>query len=187
VSAETGLNALAHCVEIVWSPTRSPEAEVIALAGATRIVESLPLVAEDPDDRDARTTMLEGAALGGRCLQNGSMGIHHGLAQLVGGRTGIPHGLANAIILPHAIRYNLPAVPEAVRKIGDAIGSPDDAAGGVAALAERLGLPAQLSECGVSEDDLDAVARLSQANFNVQANPRPVSEDDARAVLQAAF
>jgi maleylacetate reductase len=187
VSAETGLNALAHCVEIVWSPTRSPEAEAIALAGATRIVESLPLVAEDPDDRDARTTMLEGAALGGRCLQNGSMGIHHGLAQLVGGRTGIPHGLANAIILPHAIRYNLPAVPEAVRKIGDAIGSPDDAAGGVAALAERLGLPAQLSECGVSEDDLDAVARLSQANFNVQANPRPVSEDDARAVLQAAF
>ena len=60
--------------------------------------------------------MLEGAALGGRCLQNGTMGIHHGLAQLVGGRTGIPHGLANAIILPHAMRYNADVVPDAIAR-----------------------------------------------------------------------
>lgn len=187
VSAETGMNALAHCVEIVWSTSRTPEAEAIALAGASRIVDALPTVVDRPDDVDARSRMLEGAALGGRCLQNGAMGIHHGLAQLVGGRTGIPHGLANAIILPHAIRYNEPAVPDAVARIGTAVGSPTDPAGQLSRLVGEMGLPTRLSECGVTEDDLDAVARLSQANFGVQSNPRKVSEDDARAVLQAAF
>jgi alcohol dehydrogenase class IV len=186
VSAETGMNALAHCVEIVWSTTRTPEAEAVALAGASRIVDALPRVVEHPDDVEARSRMFEGAALGGRCLQNGTMGIHHGLAQLVGGRTGIPHGLANAIILPHAIRYNEPAVPDEIARIGEAIGA-DDPAGALTELIERMGLPTQLSACGVTEDDLDAVARLSQSNFGIQSNPRPVSEDEAREVLQAAF
>jgi alcohol dehydrogenase class IV len=187
VSAETGMNALAHCVEIVWSRSTTPEAEAIALAGAGRIVQALPRVVEQPDDMVARSSMLEGAALGGRCLQNGRMGIHHGLSQLVGGRTGIPHGLANAIILPHAIRYNAAAVPEAVARIGNAIGAAGDPAAALTELVRGMGLPIQLSECGVTEDDLDAVARLSQSNFGVQSNPRPVSEQDAREVLQAAF
>jgi alcohol dehydrogenase class IV len=187
VSAETGMNALAHCVEVVWSSATTPEAEAVAIAGAARIADALPRVADDPADRAARSLMLEGAALGGRCLQNGRMGIHHGLSQLVGGRTGIPHGLANAIILPHAIRYNEPVVPEAVARVGQAIGATASTADAVASLVQQLGLPARLSECGVTEDDLDAVARLSQSNFGVQSNPRPVSEDDAREVLLAAF
>jgi len=187
VSAETGLNALAHCVEIVWSTTRTPEAEAIALAGAERIHEALPRVVAAPDDLDARTAMLEGAALGGRCLQNGTMGIHHGLAQLVGGRTGIPHGLANAVILPHAIRFNADTEPEAMAQLGAVLGRPDDPAGAVADLLVALDLPTHLSDCGVSADDLDAVARLSQSNGSIRANPRPVGEADARAVLQDAF
>ena len=97
-----------------------------------------------------RASMLEGAVLGGRCLQNASMGVHHGLAQLVGGRTGIPHGLANAVILPHAMRFNAEAVPDEVRRLGEAIGRPDDPAGALAALVARLGLPARLGECGVT-------------------------------------
>jgi maleylacetate reductase len=187
VSAETGMNALAHCVEIVWSPYRTPEAEAIALAGCERIADALPRVVDRPDDLEARTDMLAGAVLGGRCLQNGTMGIHHGLAQLVGGRTGIPHGLANAVILPHAMRYNAEAVPEAMARLGQALGRPDDPAGAVADLVVALGLPTRLADCGVGDDDLDAVARLSQSNGSVQANPRPVSEDDARSVLAAAY
>lgn len=189
VSAETGMNALAHCVEAVWSPRRTPEAEAIALAGARRIFGALPLVVDDPGDLAARASMLEGAVLGARALHNASMGVHHGLAQLVGGRTGIPHGLANAVILPHAIRYNQSAVPDAVAHIGEAIGlaSGEDVADAVAALAARIGLPERLSECGVADGDLDAVARLSQSNHAVQANPRPVAEDDARMILEAAF
>jgi alcohol dehydrogenase class IV len=142
---------------------------------------------EDGDDLSARTDMLAAAALAGRCLQNATMGAHHGLTQLLGGRTGIPHGLANALLLSHVIRFNAAAVPDEMARIGAALGAPDDPAGAVRALVARLGLPGGLGDCGVSEDDLDAVARLSQSNANVANNPCPVSEADARAILQAAF
>ena len=188
VSAETGMNALAHCVEAAWSPRRTPEAEAIALAGFRRIMLALPAVVEDPTSLESRGAMAEGAVLGGRCLQNASMGVHHGLAQLVGGRTGIPHGLANALILPHAIRFNAEAVPDAVAALAATIGAePEALPDTVAMLAAFLGLPTRLSDAGVAEEDLEAVARLSQASPAVRANPRPVTEADALEVLQAAF
>jgi maleylacetate reductase len=187
VSAETGRNALAHCVECAYSPLRTPEAEAIALAGVARIARALPAVVGAPDDIAARTEMLEGAVLGGRCLQNASMGVHHGLSQLVGGRTGIPHGLANAVILPHAIRFNLDAVPEELARVGAALGDRGDPAGAATALLALLDLPTRLSECGVDEEDLEAVVRLSESSPNVQLNPKPVSPDDVRSILEAAF
>ncbi|MBI2709031.1 MAG: iron-containing alcohol dehydrogenase [Actinobacteria bacterium] len=185
VSAETGMNALAHCVEVAWSPARTPEAEAIALSGAAQVFHALPRVVATPDDLEARTDMLAGAVLAGRCLQNASMGVHHGLAQLVGGRTGIPHGLANAMILAHAIRFNADAAEGPVAALARAIGV-EDLAEAVADLVRRLGLPAGLHECGVGDDDLDAVARMAPGNRSVQVNPRPVGEGDARAILADA-
>ncbi len=185
VRAETGMNALAHCVEAAYSPFRTPEAEAIALAGVRLIHTALPPVVRDGYDADARSEMLAGAALAGRCLLNAGMGVHHGLAQLVGGRTGIPHGLANAILLSHAVAFNTEAVPQEVARIGAALGG--DAVPAIDALRAQVGLPGRLSEAGVTEDDLEAIARLSQANANVARNPRPVSEDDALAILRAAW
>ncbi|HZQ26201.1 MAG TPA: iron-containing alcohol dehydrogenase family protein [Acidimicrobiales bacterium] len=187
VAAETGMNALAHGVECAYSPHRTPEAEAVALACVERVARALPGVIDAPGDLAARTLMLEGAVLGGRCLQNASMGVHHGLAQLVGGRTGIPHGLANAVLLAHALRFNAEAVPAEAARIGAGLGDAADPAGAVDRLRDRLGLPGRLSECGVTDDDLDVIARMSQDNRNVQLNPRPVSEDDARTILAAAF
>src|SRR5205807_6377861 len=87
VSAETGMNALAHCVEAAYSPARTPEAEAIALAGIWRISRALPHVVEHPQDIDGRAAMLAGAVFGGRCLLNASLGVNYGLSQLVGVRT----------------------------------------------------------------------------------------------------
>lgn len=187
VSAETGMNALAHCVEVAWSPIRTPEAEAVALAGAAAIHRSLPDVVDHPSDLDARHAMLEGACLAGRALMNAGMGVHHGLAQLVGGRTGISHGMANAILLAHSVRFNADEVPAEVARIGRALDAVDDPAGAIDRLRARLGLPGTLREVGVGEDDLEVVARLSQSNHNVARNPRPVSEADALALLQAAW
>ena len=187
VSAETGMNALAHCVEAAWSPLRTPEAEAIALAGVRAIATALPAVVAAPDDVEARTAMLEGACLAGRCLLNAGMGVHHGLSQLVGGRSGIAHGLANAVLLAHAVRFNEVAVPAEVARVGAALGDEGDAAGAIDRLRAQIGLPGRLSEAGVAETDLEAVARLSQSNQNVGRNPRPVSEADALAILQAAW
>lgn len=186
VSAQTGMNCLAHGVEAAYSPSRTPEAEAVALACIERVATALPAVVDDPDDLAARSDMLAGAALGGRCLQNASMGVHHGLAQLLGGRTGIPHGLANAVLLAAAVRFNADAAPREVARIGAALGDPDDPAGAVDRLRERLGLPAGLFACGVSEEDIDAVARMAPGNQNVQRNVRPVDEAAARLILADA-
>jgi maleylacetate reductase len=186
VSAETGMNALAHGVEAAYSPARTPEASALALECIRLIAAALPSVVDDPYDIDARSRMLQGAMLGGRALQNASMGVHHGLAQLVGGRTGIPHGLANALILSSAVRFNEVAVDDLLL-IGTALGDPEDPAGAIDRLRERVGLPASLGDCGVTLDDIDAVARMSAGSPAVQANLRPVSEDDARAILAACF
>jgi maleylacetate reductase len=187
VSAETGMNALAHGVECTYSPARTPESEAIALACIRRVAGALPLVIDDPTSLAARTAMLEGAVLGGRCLQNATMGVHHGLSQLLGGRTGIPHGLANAIVLAHALRFNADAVPDAIARIGLALGDEFDAAGAVDKLRERIGLAGRLSECGVTDEDIDAVVRQVGGNPNIARNPKPVTEDDARAILEAAY
>jgi maleylacetate reductase len=187
LSAETGMNALAHGVEAAYSAARSPEAEVLALACVQKVAAVLPAVVDDPFDIDARTQMLQGAMLGARSLHNAHMGVQHGLAQLLGGRTGIAHGLAHALLLSHALRFNMEAAPDDAERIGTALGDPDDPAGAIDRLRERLGLPGSLADCGVTIDDLDAVARMSGGNAAVQANPRPVAEDDARAILAAAY
>lgn len=188
VSAETGMNCLAHGIEAAWSPYRSPEAEVVARSCIERVADALPRVVESPDDLGARSDMLIAAIMGGRCLHNAQMGVHHGLSQILGGRTGIPHGLANALILPHAIRFNAEAAPEELRGIGRALGDEDDPAGAVERLRERIGLPAGISDLGlVDDDDLAAVARMALQSPNVRANPRPVDEAAALGILEAAW
>jgi alcohol dehydrogenase class IV len=189
VSAGSGMNCLAHGIEAAWSPRRTPEAEAVALACIARAVDALPAAVDDPDDEDALLRMLEAAALGGRALQNASMGVHHGLAQLLGGRTGIPHGTANALLLAHAVRFNAadPLLGTPLHRIGTALGDPDDPAGAVDRLRERLGLPGRLSEVGVTDEDLEAVAAQAPSHPTIQSNPRPVDEADAKAILEAAF
>ena len=188
VSAETGMNCLAHGIEAAYSPARTPEAEALALACIERVAAALPLVVDEPDGLPARRVMLEGAVLGGRCLQNATMGVHHGLSQLLGGRTGLPHGLANALLLSASVRFNAEAVPKAMGRIALAMGADErDALLAVETLRERLGLPGRLSEVGVTEDDLDAVARMAEGNPNVRNNPRPVTEADARSLLESVF
>jgi alcohol dehydrogenase class IV len=192
VAAETGMNALAHGVECAYSPARTPEAEAIALAAVRRVAAALPMVIDDPGDLAARTAMLEAAVLGGRCLQNATMGAHHGLAQLLGGRTGIPHGLANAILLAHVLRWNADSIPNEARQIHEALAAggmdgPATAADAVDRLRQRVGLPGRLSEVGVTAEDIEAVARMSSGNANVGHNPRPMSPDDARSILVSAF
>jgi maleylacetate reductase len=187
LSGETGMTALAHGVECAWSTTRSAEAEVLALACVREVAAALPDVVDDPFDIDARSRMLRASVLGGRALLNAAPGAVHALARLLAGRTGVGHGLATAVVLAHTVRFTGEAVPDDAARIGDALGDPEDPAGAVDRLRERLGIPGSLADCGVRLEDIDAVARMSQGQADVSANPRPMSEDDVRAVLAAAF
>lgn len=187
ISAETGMNCLAHGVEAAFSPARSAEAEALALACVRGVGIALPLVVDDPDDLGARTAMLEAAVLGGRCLHNSRVGVHHGLAQLIGGRTGMPHGLANAILLAHTTRFTAEAVPHQAARVGTALGDVEDPAGAIDRLRERLGLPASLSDCGMDDDDLEAVLRMAAGSRTIAANPRPAGPNELRQILESAW
>ena len=173
VSAETGMNALAHCVEAVY--VADPHAGGRGhRAGRRRARSSTPCraVVDDPDDVDRPHRH----ARRGRCwraaaCRTRAMGVHHGLAQLIGGRTGIPHGLANAIDPPARDALQRRGRARGDGRLGEAIGDPSDPAAAVERLLERCGLPVTLQAAGVRLDDLDAVARLSQNNDGVRHNP----------------
>src|SRR5579864_2703618 len=187
LSAESGMAALAHGIECAWSPTRSAEAEVLALACVREASAALPDVVDDPFDIDARSRMLRASVLGGRALLNAAPGAAHALARLLAGRAGMGHGLATAVVLAHVVRFTADDIEDDASRVGDALGDPDDPAGAIDRLRERLGIPARLADCGARLDDIDAVARMSQGQPDMAANPRPMTEDDVRSVLAAAF
>jgi alcohol dehydrogenase class IV len=97
------------------------------------------------------------------------------------------HGLANALVLPHAIRFNADVVPDELARLAAIFADGDDVAAAVERFRDRLGLPAHLGECGATDEDVDAVARLSQGNLSVRRNVRPAGEADVRAILEAAW
>jgi alcohol dehydrogenase class IV len=197
ITAATGINALAHCVEAVYSTRRNPLSTAAALAGAGHIARALPACIANGNDLTARTDILLGAHLAGASLATVSMGLHHGLCHVLGGAAGVPHGIANAIILPHAMRYNQDAVTAELAQIGRAMqaappGADDaDAAAtaieAVAQLVAELGLPQRLRDAGVPRASLPRLAALAAQSGTVRANPKPVSAADAERILEAAW
>jgi maleylacetate reductase len=178
LTASTGMNALAHCIEAIYSVTRHPLSSAAALAGLDEMWASLLCCYQDGRDLEMRTRMLTGAHLAGFSLASVSMGLHHGLCHVLGGRAGVPHGIANAILLPHAVRFNAQACAAQLRPAAEATGAPDGPglARQLAALAAQMNLPRRLREAGVQESSLAELAGLAFQNRTVQNNPRPIPD-----------
>jgi maleylacetate reductase len=135
LTASTGINALAHCVEALYSVTRHPLSTAAALGGARAIARALPRCYVDGRDIEARSEMLVGAHQAGASLANVAMALHHGICHVLGGTAGVPHGVANSIILPHAMRFNLDATTAELARFAETIGIAREGRGD-AALAE---------------------------------------------------
>ena len=114
----TAMNALAHCAEALYVKGRNEEGDRWALEGAGLISRSLPRVAVDGHDRQARKELLTGAEAGGRALALAGLGLGHAMAQALGGRYGLPHGALNAICLPPALRFNEPVAQNEIARFG---------------------------------------------------------------------
>jgi maleylacetate reductase len=198
ITASTGINALAHCVEALYSVTANPLSTATALEGARTIGGALPRCYVAGDNLEARTEMLGGAYLAGTALAGVKMGLHHGLCHVLGGSCGVPHGIANAIVLPQAMRFNLEATAPALARLGVALGIERSGRGDealaeatvewIGELVERLGLPRRLREAGVGEADLKTLAQLAFANPTVRSNPKPVADvSQLEELLRAAW
>jgi maleylacetate reductase len=185
VTVGTALNALAHSAEALYVQGHNPEADEHALAGARLIGEWLPRVVDAPEDLEGRTKLLEGAMHAGMALGGSMLALGHAVAQALGGRYGLPHGAMNALALPAALRFNEAVAPEAVRRLGEALGS-DDPAGRVEELA-RLGGFERLRDFGVPEEELGAVAAATVERAGAKANPRPASLAQVEQLLRSIY
>ena len=198
LTASTGINALAHCIEALYSITRNPLATAAAGAGARTIAISLPRCFARGDDVQARTEMLSGAYLAGAALSSVTMGLHHGLCHVLGGSAGVSHGIANAIILPHAMRLNLDATASQLVPIAEAMGvtltgrnvevAVGEAIEALYAMIGQMKLPQHLRDVGVEERDLPRLAQIALQSAAVRNNPKPVTEAaQIESVLRAAW
>jgi maleylacetate reductase len=181
----TALNALAHSAEALYVEGHNAEADEHALTGARLIGEWLPRVVDSPHDLGARTKLLEGAMHSGMALGGSMLALGHAIAQALGGRYGLPHGAMNALALPLALRFNEKAVPEAVRRFGEALGT-DDPAARVEELA-RLGGFERLRDFGVPEEDLAEVAAATVERAGAKANPRPATAAEVEELLRSIY
>jgi maleylacetate reductase len=198
VTAGTGMNAMAHCIEALYSITRNPLSTAAALAGLRLLARALPRCCVAGDDLEARSSALEGAFLAGTALSNVAMGLHHGMCHVLGGTAGVAHGDANSVMLPHVMRFNLDATAAQLAPAAEALGvatggQSAEAAGAAAAdamatLTARMGMPQRLRELGVRADQLPELARMAFASRTVQNNPKPIRDvAELQALLEAAW
>jgi alcohol dehydrogenase class IV len=156
----------------------------MAEAALNALIDALPKIHERADDIDARTTALSGAWLSGCCLGVTTMGLHHKLCHTLGGTFGLPHAETHAVLLPHALAYNLPSAPDAHRTLSRVFLEPDPARA-LAEFARRLQLPRALRELGMPETALDSAADI--AVHNPYPNPRPLEREAIRGLLARAW
>jgi 4-hydroxybutyrate dehydrogenase len=193
LTAATGMDALTHCVESFLSTTVHPICDGIAVEGLRSIFQGLETAVYDGSNIEARTSMMMGALLGGISFHKG-LGVIHSLSHALGAEGRVHHGTLNAILLPHALRFNRgtasPRIAELARRMG--LGRSGDAEGHLITLTEllliRLPLPRHLGELdGLRRDRIPHYARLAMLDHCHRTNPRPCTHGDMENLLERAW
>jgi alcohol dehydrogenase class IV len=186
LSVTSGINAIAHAAEGLYSVEGNPVIDLMAEEGIAAIGRALPLISANPQDVEARSDALYGAWLCGIVLGSVGMALHHKLCHTLGGSFNLPHAETHTIVLPHALAYNAAAAPQAMQRIARALGRSDgQAAQAVYELAQSNGAPVALKDIGMKAEDLDRACEI--ALQNQYPNPRPLEAVAIRQLLENAF
>ncbi|MCJ8507118.1 maleylacetate reductase [Rhizobium lemnae] len=183
LSGTSGMNAIAHAVEALYARDSNPVISVLALEAIAALARALPKIAQDPGDRDARFDALHGAWLCGTCLGAVGMALHHKLCHTLGGSFDLPHAETHTIVLPHALAYNAPSIPEVIASLETIFG--EEPALALQKLARSVGAPISLAEIGMPADGLDRATEIALTNS--YWNPRPLEAGPIRQLMQRAF
>jgi alcohol dehydrogenase class IV len=186
LTASTGINALAHCIEAMYSKSRNPLSTAAATSGVRHIFNSLLRCYQEGQVLESRSEMLLGAHLAGLSLASVSMGLHHGLCHVLGGSANIPHGIANSIILPHVIRFNADVVAPQLLPAAEAMGIIINGTNPMVVIEElsqrifdligQMNLPQRLRDADVKSNEITNLAKLGFHNRTVQNNPKPITD-----------
>jgi maleylacetate reductase len=184
LSISSGLNAIAHAAEALYADDRNPLIQAMAEEAVRVLATALPRIHAQPNDLTARSEALYGAWLCGTCLGAVGMALHHKICHTLGGAFNLPHAETHAVMLPHALAYNLSWAREASQRLSRALNGQDPALA-LYRLARSLGVPSALRDLGMPQDGLDKAADL--AVKNAYANPRPIERSEIRAMLARAW
>lgn len=196
LTAATGLDALTHAVESYVSRARNPLTEGHSLRATDLVFDHLTHTLVEPRALPPRVAMAQAALEAGMAFTNAILGATHAMSHQVGGLLDLPHGLINGVLLPHVMRFNAAAVPEAFVPLARVVGvDTRGPAGDVAAvladrvreLADVAGVPRGLAELGVSVDDIPVLAANTLDDACLATNPRPVSRADVEALFRRAL
>ncbi|KAI5308869.1 hypothetical protein KEM55_004672 [Ascosphaera atra] len=185
-SATSGMNAIAHAVEALYAKNANPLTNLIAAEGVKALAESLPVIVNDTQNREARDKALYGAWLCGSCLSSVGMSIHHKLCHTFGGSFGLPHAETHTIVLPHALSYNAKYAPEAMKRLAEVLpDSNGDAVNGLNVLMDKLKVEKSLKAFGLKESDVDKATDI--ALEKPYWNPRPMERDAIRELIRRCY
>jgi alcohol dehydrogenase len=197
IAAATGMDAMTHAIEGYTSTEWNPHGQAFAIAALKLIRENLSTAVLTPEDEVARGNMLIAASMAIVAGAAGSvaLGAVHSMSHPCGGRYGVPHGVANAINLPHVVRFNAAdeATAERYRDVAEVLGAESGADVGEAVaallteLSTSLGLPQRLSEVGVPEAGIPELVEGAMGDGCTLTNPRELSEEDFTALYEAAL
>ena len=190
VTAATGMDALAHCLEAYCAPGFHPMADGIAAEGVKLVHDWLAKAVLDGSDLDARGGMLIAASMGATAFQKGLGGMH-ALSHPIGALYKTHHGLTNAVLMPYVLAYNRSAIDERLTRLAGFAGLPhasfDALFQWVLQLREELSIPHTLREIGVTDDQLGRLAQMAEADPSAGGNPLPFDADAAGQVLAWAM
>jgi len=201
LTAATGMDALTHAIEAYTCLQKNPIDDVFARAAIELIRKYLVRAVENGRDEEARLGMANASLLAGIAFSNSMVGMVHAMAHACGGVCHVPHGVANAILLPYGLEYNIPGIPCYIAELSGMLGGSIEyleekeqamvTVSLVRNLLSRLnrisGLPVRLSEAGVPEDKLPAIASATINDGAMAFNPLEVSYDEALEVLRKAY
>ncbi len=179
VTVASAWNAMAHAVEALYARDASAKTKDAAEEALRAIAWALPRVVAEPHDREARAKLLDGARLAGTAIDEATMGVHHKLCHVLGGR-GLPHAETHAALLPYVVRFNRAAAPEAMARMARALGG-KDAVAAIAWLARATGAPTRIALPHAAIGEVVATVLAAPPD-----NPRPLDEAGLRSLLEAA-
>jgi alcohol dehydrogenase class IV len=189
ITAGTGMDALAHCLEAYSSPFYHPMSQGIALEGMRLVFENLPRVYGAPDDLDARAHMMSAAAMGAVAFQKG-LGAIHSLSHPVGAVYGTHHGTTNAVVMPMVLDFNRPAIETRIEAAAAYLGIKggfDGFRARIMDLRAALAIPESLTAMGVKASDLDMLTDMALEDPTAGANPIAMTKANTRALYEACL
>ena len=189
ITAGTGMDALAHCLEAYCAPSYHPMAEGIAVEGMRLIFTNLPKAVANGNDLEARAHMMSAAAMGATAFQKG-LGAIHALSHPVGALYHTHHGMTNAVYMPYALVFNRPAIEAKIERLAGYIGIPGGFDGFLAAvldLRKKTGVPHDLKGLGVDGSRVDTIVEMSLVDPTAGGNPVPLTKEGSRKLFDAAL